>query len=1768
MLNAQSYSNYPAYQITKLNGLAQNSVNFITQDGDGFIWYGTQTSLERFDGDPDRLAQWYISEFKSNGYARSILTLEDGVLIGTHTGALLKLKNRFSDAKHSELIKIKDSLGDIIRIGTIEDKCIVISKGGIFLFKAFEKDRFELIKSISLKIECALIDHTDIYVGTKEKLIRYKISPASLDSVTEIAHVHSYPQSFAIAGETLWMGLKNGYIRRYDLRKSAFIKEDIHCTNNISVTALLILKTGLIWAGTDGDGIHVFNNSTLREDVAIRREQGLSSNLIISLFESSDSTIFIGTSGGGMCVFHARPMFRHLFNYENKGNNFLWSLYYVNDKYLLAGTKGSGLRIVDINNGDALEVKNNNNNNIQNYTVNAIEKAGGDYFIGTDSGLYRIKLKWLPSPGYTVNPLDIFKAETENKRITKLLYDQADDQLFIGNGADSNITFVQRLRNNTVVSRYKVKGANINAIVKTKDKKNLLVGTESGIDRFTFKNDSLDRKDKLLKDKVIMNLLTVGDTLYAATRNGEIYRISLKNFVTIDSIIGKPSKESGGTFPRSALYGLLKDNRHIIWISSNVGLFRFRPENGKFDHYKDINITKQLEFNRGAFCSATDSTHLYFGGPDGIIEVDAANIAGENFSHRVSFIEISYYLKDRKDVIIQKGDEPVRLPNDVDYFEIRPIYLCFNELHNHYVSYELENDSILSGANPISQNMLFQGNLVRQFLNWLGLPVCFRVSLNIQEGLNNYDHDPVIIKVKFDGNIPLFIFYMLIFITVIYTLSWFFKRTKQKNRLVESINKTTSTYSSSNLLKVTIDQLIDKFKFHYVIISLIDYKHKKITSVKHRAADEVKLFFGLHTQKNPIKAYIGEWVSRSEYSLKDNDILCKMLNTGQPVCYAGRFSDQKGFVKKDLNPEIYTKYGHASLSRYFIPMVDRSNVLGEIGDGDHSFEVGVVEVGYKINPVERLRYWLRLLIQYKPLKYDLKLLTDNFSQVYLQSFLREEKEKIASEIKKISERVKKSDDFLKHVLALFVEYTDSKYAKIDILTFNQADFDLKEAFIAYGFKDPEFYALLDQSEDYNDKQKTGISRHVFNTKGVYICDNTTAVEEKFYIKVFEEIKSEMGVPIFYGGELVSVLILSSATQNAYSAVQARIIKDVIDDAWSIAMSKRRVMALEKIASPNYNIAADSTDMIYYPVVEALGDYFHSNFISVWEKIPLSDESFELSIPATSQAFYEMYEKSNLTTKGITKIQHAENDDIVSIIQVSSQQDRSIDEFSEHYGFKQYIVIRIVFEGRYEGFINIFAKRAITITTDDDIFLTQISNYVSASIIANKLFQAFRDLSRSFDKGKEMYQKLVNHAKELSRADLVSFFPLVNEQYAFKEGIHSPLAEPIKFEDAKDKANLPRAILEIGHQYISNEQHYIAIIEERLGRKLNQEDIERTFWRRFGNRSVAAIRLTLDDKKLGVIFFNYKTPKDFTTGNSPTKEIIETFSNFAKILILNFSIVEKIQEETSKLQTERQSRERSMRDYQKMIHENQKKIEDLVKITDRYRDLVVARSFYSMVDGLLHECKNYLFLLIDKLKKMEKENWGLDLEIKSVRSYAQSVEKILNIFNINTDQVESLDIVDIIKSITAFFKSFGDHTDVQFEVTDDKKITMTGNRTEVALIFHNLIANSMAAISKSKADKPHFHAKIDVTFEDQANQLLVKVHDNGGGIDAKYLPEAIFERGFTTKRDPETNETTGTGIGLSYVKEILEERYAGTITCQSRVGIGTTFFVTFAKHKIR
>ncbi|MCX6269253.1 MAG: ATP-binding protein [Bacteroidetes bacterium] len=125
-----------------------------------------------------------------------------------------------------------------------------------------------------------------------------------------------------------------------------------------------------------------------------------------------------------------------------------------------------------------------------------------------------------------------------------------------------------------------------------------------------------------------------------------------------------------------------------------------------------------------------------------------------------------------------------------------------------------------------------------------------------------------------------------------------------------------------------------------------------------------------------------------------------------------------------------------------------------------------------------------------------------------------------------------------------------------------------------------------------------------------------------------------------------------------------------------------------------------------------------------------------------------------------------------------------------------------------------------------------------------------------------------------------------------------------------------------------------------------------------------------------------------------------------------------------------------------------------------------------------------------------------------------------------------------------------------KITVQELPTIIAFETEMRLLLQNLISNAIKYQNKGNVPE------INLSFEENNNEWLFQISDNGIGIDEKYKDKIfiLFER--LHKR----SDFAGTGIGLARCKKVVE-LHGGRIWVESVPGTGSTFKFTIPKSRL-
>ncbi len=145
--------------------------------------------------------------------------------------------------------------------------------------------------------------------------------------------------------------------------------------------------------------------------------------------------------------------------------------------------------------------------------------------------------------------------------------------------------------------------------------------------------------------------------------------------------------------------------------------------------------------------------------------------------------------------------------------------------------------------------------------------------------------------------------------------------------------------------------------------------------------------------------------------------------------------------------------------------------------------------------------------------------------------------------------------------------------------------------------------------------------------------------------------------------------------------------------------------------------------------------------------------------------------------------------------------------------------------------------------------------------------------------------------------------------------------------------------------------------------------------------------------------------------------------------------------------------------------------------------------------------------------------------------------------INTEELINSAIVIIGKSL--------EHHSIILDVVVESSRDIVVFKGELIQVLLNIIKNAKDVLLERCIKNP----KISILLKEENTNIIIKICDNGGGID-EAIGDKIFEPYFTTK-----NEANGTGLGLYMSKIIIEKHLNGSISFKNSHD-GVCFYITF------
>lgn len=672
---------------TTKDGLSNNKVIAVLQDKTGFLWFGTEDGLNRFDGYEFKV---YRNDSKNSNSISSnnIWSLfedsEGNIWIGTKSGELNRYdvkKDVFEhwdikskDYKENSINEIYRDKGGTLWIGTYQS--------GLYRFdiKTNKIDNWNYNpgdpNSLSNNFVTFITEDADgfLWVSTYNGL--NKFNPRSSNNsfqrfYSESGNKNSLPSNLIWTIKKsnfdlnfMWLGTANGLVS-LDTRSNTFLriplKSEIELQFGLSISSVVeenIKNEKVLWLGSYG-GLIRLNLNTTETQRFIKKENDPStiiSNEINKTIKDRSGVIWLATENGLSYISKKGMKFNSLF-YKQKETGELKDLVKSNIKSITQSPQGLSFfgtanGIYTFNSSDKHKDyhKLKSTDGLNSWSLAAAED---NIWIGTyGKGLKQLNLKsgsiknWaIESPTFKTSAFDYLKS---------LLLDEKKN-LWIGFWGGGLARF------NTDTGNYKIwitESGNSESISHNdvwaihKDQVGRLwIGTNGGglnlfedIDGGIFHRwiDILDKSKQLSSNSIYsicetlneQNSKNNGETiLWVGTSNG-LNKILIHNSTDLYNLGSLKIEVTNFTtqdgLADNSVKSILEDKNGNLWISTNSGITFFNVAKSYFINFNNSDGVIGNEFNSGSAFRSINGM-MYFGSVDGLNVFDPNQIKQSAF---------------------------------------------------------------------------------------------------------------------------------------------------------------------------------------------------------------------------------------------------------------------------------------------------------------------------------------------------------------------------------------------------------------------------------------------------------------------------------------------------------------------------------------------------------------------------------------------------------------------------------------------------------------------------------------------------------------------------------------------------------------------------------------------------------------------------------------------------------------------------------------------------------------------------------------------------------------------------------------------------------------------------------------------------------------------------------------------------------------------------------------------------------------------------------
>lgn len=239
----------------------------------------------------------------------------------------------------------------------------------------------------------------------------------------------------------------------------------------------------------------------------------------------------------------------------------------------------------------------------------------------------------------------------------------------------------------------------------------------------------------------------------------------------------------------------------------------------------------------------------------------------------------------------------------------------------------------------------------------------------------------------------------------------------------------------------------------------------------------------------------------------------------------------------------------------------------------------------------------------------------------------------------------------------------------------------------------------------------------------------------------------------------------------------------------------------------------------------------------------------------------------------------------------------------------------------------------------------------------------------------------------------------------------------------------------------------------------------------------------------------------------------------------------------------------------------KKLElEALKVREEYRKEFIGNVSHELKTPLF-TVQGYISTLLEgaaedpniRDKYLKRAEKGVDRLIYIVKDLDMITKLEIGDLNLNR---EAFDIIQLISNVYELLEIKANNKNISLVLDKNylQPIMVIADQERIQQVLTNLVVNSIKY--------GHTNGTTEISVENlNSSKLIIRVTDNGEGIEAKHLTR-LFERFYRVDKSG-SREEGGSGLGLSIVKHIIEV-HEEKIYVESKLAVGSEFSFTLQK----